>query len=264
MPTQVIAAIQKYLENSNANTHGSFLTGVHSDEMIANTREAMADFFHCAPCEVVFGPNMTTLTFALVRAIGRELRQDDEILLTILDHDANFSPWKALEEKGVVIKVADIREVDCTLNLDDQTEPPGARLVLGVTRLRYATGLFNIDPQHSKFSYYRVFDNLDSGIADQQRTVSRERRSVLSRMEGGGRDHLIQMKKLVFQKVTPDDPGLRKLDLEPVCLQCAMTIGDRRPAESHDSLDGFGRGCHLATQVLKPNWLAISHFFGAD
>ncbi|HEY2468199.1 MAG TPA: cysteine desulfurase-like protein [Terracidiphilus sp.] len=119
VPTQVIAAIQNYLANSNANTHGVFLTSRRSDEMIANTRAAMADFFHCDADEVVFGQNMTTLTFALSRAIGRELGSGDEILLTTLDHDANFSPWKALEEKGVVIKVADIREEDCTLDLDD-------------------------------------------------------------------------------------------------------------------------------------------------
>jgi cysteine desulfurase family protein (TIGR01976 family) len=87
--------------------------------MIANTRAAMADFFHCSPDEVVFGQNMTTLTFALSRAIGRELGSGDEILLTTLDHDANFSPWKALEEKGVKIRVVDIREDDCTLDMDD-------------------------------------------------------------------------------------------------------------------------------------------------
>ncbi|HWE87623.1 MAG TPA: cysteine desulfurase-like protein [Terracidiphilus sp.] len=119
VPTQVIAAIQNYLVTSNANTGGAFSTSRRSDEMIANTRAAMADFFHCDSCEVVFGQNMTTLTFALSRAIGRELGAGDEILLTTLDHDANFSPWKALEEKGVVIRVADIREQDCTLDLDD-------------------------------------------------------------------------------------------------------------------------------------------------
>jgi len=119
VPNQVIAAIQSYLMNSNANAHGAFLTSRRSDEMIANTRAAMADFFHCESSEVVFGQNMTTLTLALSRAIGRELGPGDEILLTTLDHDANFSPWKALEEKGVVIKVADIREGDCTLDLDD-------------------------------------------------------------------------------------------------------------------------------------------------
>jgi cysteine desulfurase family protein (TIGR01976 family) len=119
VPKQVIEAIQNYLVNSNANSGGVFLTSRRSDEMIANTRAAMADFFNCEPDEVVFGQNMTTLTFALSRAIGRELRAGDEILLTTLDHDANFSPWKALEEKGVVIRVADIREDDCTLDLDD-------------------------------------------------------------------------------------------------------------------------------------------------
>ncbi len=119
VPAQVIAAIQNYLVNSNANSGGEFLTSRHSDEMIAGTRAAMADFFNSDEDEVVFGPNMTTLTFALSRAIGRELGRGDEILLTVLDHDANFSPWKALEEKGVTIRVADIREEDCTLDLAD-------------------------------------------------------------------------------------------------------------------------------------------------
>lgn len=119
VPNQVIDAIQSYLTNSNANTHGAFLTSRRSDELIANARAAMADFFHCESSEVVFGQNMTTLTFNLSRAIGRELGPGDEILLTTLDHDANFSPWKALAEKGVVIKVADIREEDCTLDLED-------------------------------------------------------------------------------------------------------------------------------------------------
>jgi len=119
VPTQVISAIQNYLLTSNANTHGAFQTSRRSDEMIANAREVMADFLHCDPNEVVFGPNMTTLTFAVSRAIGRELGSGDEILLTTLDHDANFSPWKALEERGVAIRVADIHEADCTLDLED-------------------------------------------------------------------------------------------------------------------------------------------------
>lgn len=119
VPASVIAAIQDYLMHSNANHGGVFDTSRRSDEMIANARTAMADLFNCSSDEVIFGQNMTTLTFGLSRAIGRELGQGDEILLTILDHDANFSPWKALEEKGVTVRVADIREDDCTLNLDD-------------------------------------------------------------------------------------------------------------------------------------------------
>src|SRR5690349_954162 len=84
VPNQVIAVVRNYFIHSNANSGGVFSTSRVSDEMIASTRSAMADFFHCDPCEVVFGQNMTTLTFALSRAMGRELRQGDEILLTAL------------------------------------------------------------------------------------------------------------------------------------------------------------------------------------
>src|SRR5260370_325996 len=87
--------------------------------MIVSARAAMADFFNCDPNQVVFGQNMTTITFALARAIGRELKPGDEIVVTTLDHDANVAPWRALEEKGVVIRQVDIREADCTLDLDD-------------------------------------------------------------------------------------------------------------------------------------------------
>ena len=79
----------------------------------------MADLFHCDRDEVIFGQNMTTITLAMSRAIARELKAGDEIVLTVLDHDANYSPWKALEEKGIVTRTVDIREDDCTLNLDD-------------------------------------------------------------------------------------------------------------------------------------------------
>lgn len=119
VPTQVMHAIQTYLMNANANTCGAFVTSRRNDEMITATRQAMADFFNCERDEVVFGQNMTTITFAFSRSIGRELQAGDEILLTTLDHDANFAPWKALEEKGVVIRTVDIREEDCTLDLED-------------------------------------------------------------------------------------------------------------------------------------------------
>jgi cysteine desulfurase family protein (TIGR01976 family) len=119
VPRQVMDAIGKYFLEANANTYGAFLTSRRTNEMIVDTRAAMAELFNCSPQEVVFGQNMTTITLGLARAIGRELKPGDEILLTILDHDANYSPWRALEEKGVVIRTVDIRESDCTLDLDD-------------------------------------------------------------------------------------------------------------------------------------------------
>jgi len=119
VPRQVMDAVQKYFLEANANTYGAFLTSRRNNQIIADARVAMADFFNCSADEVVFGQNMTTITLGLSRAIGRELQPGDEILLTTLDHDANFSPWAALAEKGVIIRKVDFRQSDCTLDLDD-------------------------------------------------------------------------------------------------------------------------------------------------
>ncbi|MGB0011574.1 MAG: cysteine desulfurase-like protein [Candidatus Sulfotelmatobacter sp.] len=119
VPQRVIDAISDYLRRDNANTGGAYATSRHTDATLADARAAMADFLNCASDEIIFGPNMTTLTYAMSRAIGRDLGPGDEILVTRLDHDANVSPWLALEEKGVTIRWAEIHEEDCTLDLDD-------------------------------------------------------------------------------------------------------------------------------------------------
>jgi cysteine desulfurase family protein (TIGR01976 family) len=119
VPQQVIDAVRNYFLRDNANTGGAFASSRRNDAMIADARQAMADFFNCSADEVVFGQNMTTITFALSRAIGRTLSAGDEVVVTTLDHDANVAPWRALEEKGVVVRQIDIREEDCTLDLVD-------------------------------------------------------------------------------------------------------------------------------------------------
>jgi cysteine desulfurase family protein (TIGR01976 family) len=119
VPQRVIDAIANYLSTSNANAGGAFLTSQRTDRMIADARAAMADFFNCATDEVVFGANMTTLTFALSRALGRELKSGDELLVSCLDHDADVSPWVCLEERGVKVRTADIKPGDCTLDMFD-------------------------------------------------------------------------------------------------------------------------------------------------
>src|ERR1700721_1590006 len=116
---QVMDAVQNYFLKSNANTCGAFATSRSNDATIAYARAAMADFFNCDKDEVIFGQNMTTITFALARAIGRTLEPGDEIVVTTLDHDANVAPWRALEEMGMVIRQVDIHESDCTLDLED-------------------------------------------------------------------------------------------------------------------------------------------------
>src|ERR1700728_1869967 len=119
VPQRVIDAISNYLRRDNANTCGAYSTSRHTDAMLVEARAAMADFLHCAADEIVFCPNMTTLTYMMSRAIGRDLGPGDEILVTRLDHDANVSPWLALEEKGVTIRWAEIHEDSCTLDLAD-------------------------------------------------------------------------------------------------------------------------------------------------
>jgi len=119
VPQRVIDATTEYLRTSNANTCGAYATSRRTDQTIAGARSAMADFLGCESDEIVIGPNMTSLTYAISRAIGRELGPGDEIVLTHLDHDANISPWRALEERGVKIQMVDIREEDCTLNMED-------------------------------------------------------------------------------------------------------------------------------------------------
>ena len=127
VPQRVIAAIGDYLVRSNANTHGAFATSRRTDSTIAEARAAMADLLGCAADEIVFGPNMTTLTFALSRAIGREWQSGDEVVVTRLDHDANVVPWRALEERGAVVRVADIDVTDCTLDMTDLARQINAR-----------------------------------------------------------------------------------------------------------------------------------------
>jgi cysteine desulfurase family protein (TIGR01976 family) len=119
VPQRVIDAISNYLRRDNANTGGAYATSRNTDAILAEARAAMADFLNCAADEIVFGPNMTSLTYMMSRAIGRDLGPGDEILVTRLDHDANVSPWLSLEEKGVTVRWAEIHQEDCTLDVED-------------------------------------------------------------------------------------------------------------------------------------------------
>jgi cysteine desulfurase family protein (TIGR01976 family) len=166
VPQRVIDAVADYLIHHNANTHGAFATSRRTDETIDAARAVMADLLGCAADEVVFGPNMTTLTFAISRAFGRDIRPGDEIVLTRLDHDANVAPWKALEEQGAVIRMVDIDTEECTLDMADMARAIGPHTklvavgyasnavgtindVATITRMAHAVGaLVYIDAVH--------------------------------------------------------------------------------------------------------------------
>lgn len=119
VPQRVIDAMADYLAHANANTGGVFLTSRRTDATIAAARSAVADLLGCDPDEIVFGPNMTTLTFGFSRAVGREIKPGDEVVVTRLDHDANVAPWRTLEERGAVVRFAEIDPKDCTLDMEE-------------------------------------------------------------------------------------------------------------------------------------------------
>lgn len=122
--TQIVAAslnrMQQYLLQSNANHGGAFPTSIESDAILEEAHRAMADFYNAAsPQEIVFGANMTTLTFHISRSIARTWKPGDSIVVTRLDHDANVTPWVlAAEDRGCRILWVDFHPEDGTLDLD--------------------------------------------------------------------------------------------------------------------------------------------------
>ncbi|QDU95151.1 cysteine desulfurase-like protein [Lignipirellula cremea] len=120
VPQRVIEAISDYLAHHNANHGGLFASSRESDAILDRTHQAMADFVGSAdPDQIVFGPNMTTLTFAMSRALSRTWKAGDEVIVTRLDHDANVSPWVlAAADVGAVVRYVEVDPATCTLDLD--------------------------------------------------------------------------------------------------------------------------------------------------
>ncbi|MDQ2806387.1 MAG: cysteine desulfurase-like protein [Chloroflexota bacterium] len=142
VPRRMMDAITAYLETSNANVHGPFLTSARTDALVATARQGMADFLNApSPQEIIFGANMTQLTYTLSRAIGRDFGPGDEVLVTELDHDANVTPWTDLAERGVTVKRVPVRLDDCTLDMEALAGllSPRTRLV-AVTHASNAVG----------------------------------------------------------------------------------------------------------------------------
>ena len=118
VPQTVIDAIAEYYRSANANVHGFFETSARTDETVKRARESMARFLNATSSkEIIFGQNMTTLTFHLARSITRIIKPGDEVIVTRLDHDANIAPWLTLEEAGAKIRWLEFSHSDCTLDL---------------------------------------------------------------------------------------------------------------------------------------------------
>jgi cysteine desulfurase family protein (TIGR01976 family) len=146
VPRSVIDAVVHYYTTCNANHGGVFTTSRESDDLLHEAHKAAADLLNASSAdEIVFGQNMTSLTFHLSRAFGRTLRAGDELLVTRLDHDANVSPWVlAARDSGAVVRSVDIHPEDCTLDLDDLRRQLNHRVrLVAVTCASNAVGTIN-------------------------------------------------------------------------------------------------------------------------
>jgi cysteine desulfurase family protein (TIGR01976 family) len=115
-----IDAMVAYMSNGGANLHGMFPSSIETEQMIADSREAVADFVNAEPSEVAFGANMTTLALSIARALGRDWNAEDEIVVTEMDHRANVDPWLTMaQDKGVTVRWIPVNETTLTLNLED-------------------------------------------------------------------------------------------------------------------------------------------------
>jgi cysteine desulfurase family protein (TIGR01976 family) len=118
VPQRVVDAMVDYLVAHNSNIEGEFDATVETDDVIAQARLAAAAFVGAAEDEIIFGGNMTSLNFNLIRALGRRLNPGDEIIVTQLDHEANVSPWLLLAEDRDLT----VRFIGATEDLDIDLE----------------------------------------------------------------------------------------------------------------------------------------------
>lgn len=131
MTRRSIEAMRVYMEGGGANLHGVFPTSVETEEILARARRAAGAFLGVEPEETSFGANMTTLTFAISRALAREWDEGSEIVVTELDHRANVDPWlHAAADKGAKVRWLPVDPGTLTLDLDDLEERVNERMKL--------------------------------------------------------------------------------------------------------------------------------------
>jgi cysteine desulfurase family protein (TIGR01976 family) len=145
VPRVVVEAMADYLQNHNANTHWAFPTSQETDQALTDARQALADFLNGSPREVVFGANMTTLTFHLARALGRSFVPGDEIVVTELDHHANVDPWREIaRERGLTVRTVRMDPKSGRLDQDDlRRQATGRTKLLAIGAASNALGTIN-------------------------------------------------------------------------------------------------------------------------
>jgi cysteine desulfurase family protein (TIGR01976 family) len=142
VPESVVRAVAQAMRVPMANRGGVFPSSARAEQLVSGARSAVADLVSGTASGVVLGPNMTTLTYAMARALARRWRPGDEVVVSRLDHDANVRPWMQLAaETGVQVKWAevDIESGELPTWQYDELLTPRTRLV-AVTAASNAIG----------------------------------------------------------------------------------------------------------------------------
>lgn len=164
VPQRVIDAVRDYYLTMNANAGGTFATSQRTDAMVRDARAWAAAFLNApSPDEIVFGPNMTTLNFALSRALAQQVGPGDEVVVTRMDHDANVMPWlRIAEDRGLTVRWVDIHTDDATLDLDSlEAALTDKTRIVATVHASNAVGTINpvrriADMVHATGAYYVV------------------------------------------------------------------------------------------------------------
>jgi cysteine desulfurase family protein (TIGR01976 family) len=145
---RAITRMAHHLEQGTANSGGAFATSIETDALSEDAHAAMADLLGGDVGEIAFGPNMTSLTFSVSRALARQWQAGDEVIVTRLDHDANVTPWTmAARDAGAAVRWLDIDTDTGTLRLDQLPDLLGARTrVVAVGGASNALGTLNDIP----------------------------------------------------------------------------------------------------------------------
>ena len=140
VPEHVTEAVGHYYRDTNSNLGGSFTTSRATGEIVDAARSALAEFLNARhPDEILFGQNMTSLTFALSRVLAKGWATGSEIIVTSLDHDANISPWLlAAADRGATVKIWDFRTDTCSLCVEDLKALISERTRLALAHRRWA------------------------------------------------------------------------------------------------------------------------------
>jgi cysteine desulfurase family protein (TIGR01976 family) len=127
VPDEVGDAIARALREASANLGAGYATSLRVGEILEEAEAKAAGFLGCGPHEVIFGPNMTSLNFALSRSAARDYRPGDEILVSSLDHDGGVAPWLELaHDKNLVVRHVGLND-DTTLDVGDLERKLGPR-----------------------------------------------------------------------------------------------------------------------------------------